>query len=191
VAIAIRHATAADGTFSAAGAAAWDAALAWSGLTAGQIPYPSSATALTDSANLTFDGTTLSGMKISAANGSTSAPSIAFAAASTWGFSWQSGIGVGFNAGSTNTLIAFGAILTMGANYPFGWSSSAAAGNSADSALSRVSAGVIGVGTGAAGNSAGTIQCKHNSSDGTAGVASFTGAVASITIKDGIVTAIS
>jgi hypothetical protein len=73
-----------------------------------------------------------------------------------------------------------------------GWTSSATDPTTLDTAFSRISAGVVGVGTGAAGNSAGTIQGKHNSSDGTAGVAAFgPSAVASITIKDGIVTAIS
>ena len=55
-----------------------------------------------------------------------------------------------------------------------------------------IAAGVVGVGTGAAGNSVGSIRGKYQSSDGTAGVATFgPGAVASITVKDGIITAIS
>ncbi len=58
--ISITHGTAADGTFSAAGAAAWNASHSFSGLTAGQIPYPSSATALTDSSGFTY--TTVGGL---------------------------------------------------------------------------------------------------------------------------------
>lgn len=93
---------------------------------------------------------------------------------------------------STNAdamVTALGVITESGNVYS--WASSNVT-QSADTGLSRISAGVVGVGTGAQGSSAGTIQGKHNSSDGTAGVASFgPAAVASITVKDGIITAIS
>jgi len=42
--------------------------------------------------------------------------------------------------------------------FPIGWSSSAAASGSYDTAISRVSAGVVGVGTGASGSVAGALE---------------------------------
>ena len=65
MAITLKHATIADGTFSAAGATAWDEDHngAFAGLTAGQIPFPSDANTLTDSAllSLAVTGSPVSG----------------------------------------------------------------------------------------------------------------------------------
>jgi len=51
--------TAPDGTFSAAGTAAWNAGFGVAGATVGGIPYFPTATSEATSANLTFDGTDL------------------------------------------------------------------------------------------------------------------------------------
>jgi len=59
MAIELKHRTTADGTFSSQGAAEWNKDHIWSGLTAGQLLVPDSATSLTSYAGLTFDGTTL------------------------------------------------------------------------------------------------------------------------------------
>lgn len=62
----------------------------------------------------------------------------------------------------------------------------------ADVGISWISGSIIGVGTGAAGSSIGSIRAKFQSSDGTVGVAAFgPSVVTSITVKDGIITAIS
>lgn len=53
------HSTAADGTFSAAGAAAWNANQTPSGADVGGIPYCPTATTETTSAGFTFNGSTL------------------------------------------------------------------------------------------------------------------------------------
>jgi hypothetical protein len=71
----------------------WNAALAWSGLTAGQIPYPSSATALTDSANLTYSEA--SGPRLQVGSGSTTTQGWIFGYEGTnSGYSamWRTGI---------------------------------------------------------------------------------------------------
>lgn len=83
------------------------------------------------------------------------------------------------------------------------WAASGGPAQASDSGISRISAGILGVGTGAAGSFAGSlkltdltavgnIQGAYKSSDGTAGVSSFgPSAVTSITVKDGIIVAIS
>lgn len=54
------------------------------GLTTGRIPYPSSATALTDSANLTFDGNNLSvGTAVKVGDGTNAAPTLRFSSEAT------------------------------------------------------------------------------------------------------------
>lgn len=83
------------------------------------------------------------------------------------------------------------ASLRIGASGVIGFSATNSV-NGVDSSFSRISAGVVGVGTGAQGSSAGSVRAKYQSSDGTAGVAAFgPGVVTSITVKDGIIVAIS
>ena len=74
-----------------------------------------------------------------------------------------------------------------------GWGATAGDPSQAlDTGFSRISAGVIGVGTGAQGSVAGAIRGLYQAADGTAGVAAFGPAVVtSITIKNGLVVAIS
>ena len=111
--------------------------------------------------------------------------------ASSWGM-WQQ-----FNS-TAYFGVNFAAKLAMDAagiyvlsNGRFNFSSSTSDPYATQSNFNQISAGVIGVGTTAA-NSLGSIRGKYQSSDGTAGVASFgPSAVASITVKDGIITAIS
>ncbi len=93
---------------------------------------------------------------------------------------------------SDNAAEGFGRF-TLGASSLFSWNSANSINSGAvDLSFSRISAGVIAVGTGASGNSAGSVRAKFQSSDGSAGVAAFgPAAVASITIKDGIVVAIA
>lgn len=84
---------------------------------------------------------------------------------------------------STAGATGFGAL-------PFG--GAATVTGALDAAFSRIGAGIIGVGTGAAGSVAGTLDATLYKAAGTAGVATFgPAAVASITIKGGLVTAIS
>lgn len=81
-------------------------------------------------------------------------------------------------------------ITVSGGVYSFS-SSTTNAGTAADTWLNRAAANVVGSGT-AAGNTLGSFRGKYQSSDGTAGVASFgPSVVTSITVKDGIITAIS
>lgn len=72
------------------------------------------------------------------------------------------------------------------------WNSVANLGAGAiDTSLSRTAAGVLAVGTGATGSAAGTIRAAAYVVGATAGASFGPGAVASITVVNGIVTAIS
>lgn len=181
MAIALKHDTAADGTFSADGATHWNAAHAWSGLGTNQLLYSTGATTLAQSSALTFDGVslTVNALKLI----STSIPS-----------------GAAFYEGNSSAVIEFGsttptlrfdqAVLYGVGNLTIQWGNqtNTFASSSPDTSLNRGGAAVVRVGDG--GNNAnGSIQCKYKSSDGTAGLASFSGAVTSITVKDGIITA--
>lgn len=80
--------------------------------------------------------------------------------------------------------------LQIAAGGLYGWGATTG-DDSTDTNISRQAAGVVQVGTTAKG-STGSIRAKYQSSNGTAGVASFgPSAVTSITVLDGIITAIS
>ena len=102
-----------------------------------------------------------------------------------------------FNFDGTTELVRINTTsLSVGSGYIIGFSSDTTPYGAKDAAFSRVSAGVIGVGTGAAASVAGSLSmnnCKAVSyTVGTTAGASFgPGAVASITVVNGIITAIS
>ena len=109
------------------------------------------------------------------------------------------GNGVGASAagndiGSAGYFSANATTFTLNSGVAFGWTASASdarTGTAKDTSISRVSAGVLGVGTGAAGSVAGTISAAAYISGGSAGVDFGPAAVTSITVKKGIITAIS
>ena len=227
------HTTASDGTFSAAGATAWNGTsahnVAASGTgsvvdaVSGGIPFFSSTTAEGTSALLASGGVVLGGgagaapftdagltysttTDVFQANGI-----IASSLNGTIAFSANAGNSVGFGrndsignlqfygGGVTPTSSNAQGALTTGAVWVatsgggFGISSSANAGNPAiDIALNRVGAGVLGVHTATGAGSSGSVRAKFQSSDGTAGATAgpFT-VITSITVKDGIVTALT
>lgn len=71
MAIAIGHSTAADGTFSSAGATAWNAAHSVTGLTADAVVYATDATTLAQSSSFTFGSTAGKGLVIGAGTATT------------------------------------------------------------------------------------------------------------------------
>ncbi len=164
------------------------------GLTAGRIPYPSSATALTDSANLSFDGTTLTAAFLAGAVDTDLFSGLTNAVSSY--FRVTGNILAFGSTGACSVLFEFAnqqkAVFNSGSVVAFASLTSGTPTNlraAVDTGFSRISAGVVGVGTGAQGNSAGTIQGLHNSSDGTAGITFAAQAVTSITVKDGLIVA--
>lgn len=264
MAVDLRNSPAAEGSFSPAGAAAWNGSPAWSGLTAGQILFPNSATTLTDSANFTFGPAAGQGLFVGAGTATTDVNALSLT--QTWNaagvtFTHEkhvitdtaSAAGslalqyLGGAAGATNLLslskagnIVAGGDITLGSPFVrfastsiaiqaanaglvlidssgnqsmalsytvgqittvsggfIGFTNSATVGYSGtDTAISRVSPGLIGIGTGAAGSVAGSASmnnCKAVSyTVGSTNGASFgPGLPTSITIVNGIVTAAS
>jgi hypothetical protein len=88
--------------------------------------------------------------------------------------------------------ILSGTYVHYGSGVQLGWSSTTAAATTSDTGFSRISAGVVGVGTGAAGSTAGTLEATNYQVGGTAntGAGTYT-AITSITVAGGIVQAIS
>lgn len=106
-----------------------------------------------------FNGANCASPQLILPNGTNSAPSISFANGPTGGLYSNSAGKYTFSGGSGNgiTLGATGAIANGGAGL-FAFTASTDSTAAADVGLSRISAGVIGVGTGSQGNVAGTIQ---------------------------------
>ena len=133
-----------------------------SGGTAGRVLFVGTGPVLDDSANFTFDGTkvtignsTSTGLSLGA--GAVGTPSITFGDADTGLWSVIAGAvslsadgSEKFRVQSTDSYFFSSNLHVLGT---IGFQSS-----SEDAALSRISAGVIGVGTGAAGSFAGTLQ---------------------------------
>ena len=94
-----------------------------------------------------------------APNGSAANPSVSFSGFPTYGMYFNTSTGVVF---AHNGADAFG-VRTSAMAYPstayIGWTSGSITA-SLDTSLSRIGAGIVGVGTGAAGSVAGTLQAK-------------------------------
>lgn len=119
--------------------------------------------------------------------GNASNPGFSFTGQSNTGFFLDStAIGVSSNGNYVATFNS--AALSLASSTVLGWVSGSLNAAS-DTGLSRISAGVIGIGTGAAGSAAGTLNAAGYQAGGTAGVTagSFT-AITAITSKAGIVT---
>jgi hypothetical protein len=121
------------------------------------------------------------------ADGSSTAPSYSFAGDPDTGFfSYTNGNFAVTNNGQVNFgYVGNSLIARSTGSYNF---ASGGTVLSRDTSITRLAEGVIQIGVGALAGSTGTIQCKHNSSDGSAGVS---GTGTTITCKDGIITAIS
>lgn len=212
----------------------WNAEHVWSGLTAGQILYPDSATTVTGSVNLTWGtaagqgltlaagiattdvkalsitqtwnnaAVTFTGHKftitdtasaagslalqilggaagttnlfsvskngqIFAPDGSGGAPSYSFSTKATVGFNYLGGDGIGIplgnGGGARIALMAIGGMNSFVSNDAggFGWANAVniISNSSLDTALSRISAGVVGVGTGTTGSFAGSLKLTN------------------------------
>lgn len=97
---------------------------------AGYVAYDPTGVAITGGTSLWSDG--------SAAN-----PSIAFASGTNYGFRWAAGIGFIAVCGGADQM-AFGTnLISLGSGGVFGWSSTAAPGNTVDTGLSRGAAGIV------------------------------------------------
>ncbi len=84
MAITITPVTAANSNFGPLGSAAWAAGMQFGGLTAGRIPYPSSATALTDSANFMWEADVTAGKGLTLASGTATTQVSNILASQTW-----------------------------------------------------------------------------------------------------------
>jgi len=216
------HTTSADATFSAAGTAAWNGTgahtLAVADAVSGGIPYFSSTTTEGTSALLAANAVVLGGgagtapftdagltydpsTDVLSVTGKLALPSTG---ANTGGLS----LGVAGGANSFTIWQHFNGSAYLGVNYAeqiamdasglyvlsngrYNFSSSTTDAYATQTNISQQAAGVLQIGTTGAG-STGSLRCKYQSSDGTAGVSSFgPAAPASITVKDGIVVAIS
>ena len=102
------------------------------------------------------------------------------------------GSSVEFNINSVIIGIVGVTSAHYGSGVQLGWSSTSTASTASDTGFSRISAGVVGVGTGAAGSTAGTLEATNYQVGGTAntGAGTYT-AITSITVAGGIVQAIS
>mgnify|MGYP001563709159 CR=1 FL=1 len=184
MAIALNHDTVADGTFSPDGATHWNAAHAWSGLGTNQLLYSTDGTTLAQSSSLTFNPSTTLFTTGTVEVTGTTVP----AQAGIWrrttnvltltGNNFQvmelSNQSVQFN-GSTGLNWSTG-------NIPTG----------SDVYLTRTGTNQLGIGATSGGTNTGTLDCTLYKAGGTSGVATFGPAVVnSITVKGGIITAIS
>jgi len=97
---------------------------------------------------------------ISSINGAVATPGYTFAGGTNYGFWLASNqVNTSINGVVTQTLGA--ALSTVSSGVAVGFSSTAASTGAADTAISRVSAGVLGVGTGAAASVAGTLAATN------------------------------
>lgn len=128
------------------------------------IPRRSNATTFVDSA-ITDNGTTLTSTeRIIHPNGSAAAPAVAGITDNNTGIYWGGNVDLLASIGGTAVLQLIGAQIRLDSGEILGISSGGVgAGN--DIAISRSAANVLAVGTGAAGNSAGTLKFKAQRSD--------------------------
>lgn len=192
--LAIGGATCGSNVFCATGAANISGAVTLGSLTNGRITFSGASGLLGDSATLLYDGTTLqvknnSGIfKITNTSEGTTPlqvdvnnVAIGLGVASTGSNNITLGPGVrNFTVDSTSVKI--------GTSIPLGWvASGTSQSGTLDAALSRISAGVIGIGTGAAGSMAGSLSFLNGTLGGTLGI---TGAVthSSTTLLSGALT---
>lgn len=88
--------------------------------------------------------------------GSESAPSIAFNN-NTYGI-YRVGSGFGWSNGGADTFYTGASFASVASGYGFDWSSTTDASGTVDTGLSRISAGVVGVGNGTQGSLSGTVE---------------------------------
>jgi hypothetical protein len=123
-------------------------------------------------------------------DGTAGAPSITLASIPTYGFFSLSG-NFALTIGGVARLEYLAGGQQNKSDYGILWSSGTV-NSASDTGITRLSAGVVAVGTGAQGSVAGSVDAAGYRTAGVVGVATFgPAAVASITVKGGIVTAIS
>lgn len=190
------HTTSADGTFSSDGAIAWNASHGVTGADVGGIPFCPTATTEATSSGLTFDGTNLVSLFKATGVGTAAAPPFWIPDAAGAAGMWQRSSGfLDFAIRGANYLEIYadgngnGFVgVASGGAFSF---ASGAIGTAVDIYLIRAAASVLASSTNGS-NTTGSFRGKYQSSDGTAGVASFgPGLPTSMTVKDGIITAIS
>lgn len=151
--------------------------------TSGGIPYFNSATSWASSgalaanvlvkgggagtapsgSSLTDAGTRVVGTEpIALADGTVSAPAYVFSGETQLGWFRRTASVLALGIGGTNSQVEiFNPGFRVPSGAPIGWTASATASASYDTALSRDSAGVVDVGTGAAGNKAGSLNATN------------------------------
>jgi hypothetical protein len=129
---------------------------------------------------LPLSGGTLTGA-LGATTGTTALPGIFFAGDTSSGLSGSaSGIAHCFTGNPRLTVTS--TLIRGGSGSIFAWSSGPTSNTVADTGVSRVAAGVVGVGTGAAGNTAGTLMANIRVNN--AYVAGAVVGTGSVTIQD-------
>lgn len=131
-------------------------------------------------------------------DGSAAAPSLTFGSSGPGWYRISAGV-IGLGASGTATpFVAIGnSGIFLSASNPIAWSATADAFGSDDVGVSRLSAGVLGIGNGNAGSFAGTLKVATINAttafqiNGVAGANFGPGAAVSLTIVNGIVTAAS
>lgn len=126
--------------------------------------------------------------------GATSGSTV-LASGATGGGSLTATTGVSIQAGSGNTILMgiggtnyvqqFTTYVHYGSGIAIGWASTTATGNTADTGISRIAAGVMGIGNGTAGNIAGNLELNRVNIAGIdqAGTATVTAAGTSVVVN--------
>ena len=133
------------------------------------------------------------GVKVAFVNGTTASPSITFVSDTDTGFIWEGSGTIDFVANTTRPIQLAGSGVGLASDASILFSTTVAnATATKDTGISRTGAGVIAVGNGTPGDVTGTVNATIYKSGANTGVTTFGPAgVTSITVKGGIVTAIS
>lgn len=136
-------------------------------------------------------GVTMPITQVQGAAGSASAPTYAFTTSTNAGM-FNGGGFPEFAVGGVARLFVATNSGGVTSNTSWGWSASTTDPTTLDTGLSRTAAGVVAVGNGTTGDVTGTVNATIFKSGASAGVTTFGPAgVVSITVKGGIITAIS
>ena len=155
--------------------------LAVAGATSGAVTFTAPAVAGV-STNAVAMSNTLTGP-----NGTASAPTFAFTSFPNYGLYFDGTFGAAISAASTEIMSWASSFVSIRAAHILGWAAGELPG-SPDTAFSRVSAGVIAVGNGGAGDATGTVHAAQFNAGAGTGVTQTAGTPTSIATIGGIVT---
>ncbi len=153
-------------------------------IASGNVVFATAANTVGSNAAFTWASNVLTTPIVNAGNGATATPSVNIGDVSGVGFYHKTGTTYLLFASGGSDRLAFGQTqLEMPAANALTWSATSAPDGTTDTSLSRISAGVVGVGTGAAGSVAGTLQATQIIT----GLGSSASAGLSITVPSGTV----